>query len=195
MNEVLLVRHATCEDMEQRLNGRRPGVRLTPQGRDEAARLGRELTSAGVSLILSSPRERCLETADCMASYVRLPVDTLPELDEVDFGDWTGLHFDQLALDPRWALWNTARATATPPGGEAMANVQARMRQALAHAANFAKRGTVMIVSHAEPIRAALADLLGFSLDNWARLQISPSSVTILDGTAGCVRAVNQTFR
>jgi probable phosphoglycerate mutase len=135
-----------------------------------------------------------MQTADAIASELKAPVETLIELDEVDFGAWSGLSFDALAADPAWTRWNQERATARPPGGETMADVQDRMRRALAFAAARASRGAVVLVSHAEPIRAAVAQILGFSLDAWARLEISPASVTRLNADATRICSVNQTF-
>src|SRR3546814_14201668 len=55
-----------------------------------------------------------------------LAATTAEALNEIDLGLWSGRNFDALAADKDWALWNTARAHARPPGGEAMIEVQAR---------------------------------------------------------------------
>jgi probable phosphoglycerate mutase len=133
-----------------------------------------------------------LEPANAIASLIKAPVETSVDLDEVDFGAWAGLSFEALAADPAWSHWNAERAIATTPAGDSMVAVQRRMRRAFALAA---RRGGAILVTHAEPIRAALASALNLSLDACARLEISPASVSSLDASGAHVCCVNQTFR
>ena len=101
-------------------------------------------------------------------------------VDEIDFGDWTGRDFADLADDPAWERWNSARATSAAAGGEAMADVQ---RRAVAHVSRLARAcpGTrIAIVSHCDIIRAVVAHYLGLSLDQILSFDVDPASVSTL---------------
>jgi broad specificity phosphatase PhoE len=195
VSTVLLIRHASCEGLGVRLNGRTPGLRLNGEGRQEAEELADRLAKFPIKLVMTSPRERCIDTAEAIAAKNNTPIEIVSELDEVDFGDWTGLNFERLADDACWREWNEWRSIARPPGGESMFEVQRRMERALAAAVERRSEGMVVLVSHAEPIRAALADILGFSVDAWPRLEIAPVGVTRLEAEAGLFRvcSVNAT--
>ena len=74
-------------------------------------------------------------------------------------GAWTGAEFADLAPDERWRRWNEKRGSTQPPGGESMVALQ---RRVVRHVEHFrAVGGSIVIVSHAEPIRAALMHYLG----------------------------------
>ena len=185
MNRIHLVRHATHDRVGTVLCGRMPGVRLGPAGHAEAAALADALAGSGAVAVLSSPRERALETAAPIAARLGLAVITAPELDEIDVGDWTGRGFAALAGDPDWAAWNTTRASARPPGGESMAEAGARALALLAR-----QPGPCVAVSHGDVIRAVLLAVLGLSPDAYDRLAVAPASVSTLDLWPGGGRVV-----
>lgn len=176
---ILLIRHAAHADLDVRLSGRRPGVPLSEAGEAQAAALGRRLAGAGVSRVTCSPLERTLATARAVASACGLAEpETADALTEIEFGGWTGRDFASLGDDPAWRAWNEERHRARPPGGESMAAAQARVAGWL-HATAAARPGeTIAAVSHADMIRAAVADVLGLSLDKLLRFDIDPASVT-----------------
>ena len=90
----------------------------------------------------------------------------------------TGRALDSFADDPAWTAWNTDRGTARIPGGETMAEAQARIVALLDRVATGDDGRTVAIVSHADMIRGAVAHVLGLPLDNLLRFDIGPASVT-----------------
>lgn len=178
MTLLYLVRHAEhARQDDGTLVGRTPGVGL---GRDAPAQLRwlRERV-AGIAFeaILSSPLARAVETARAMAGEPKLA----PELDEVDFGDWTGRKVDDLADDPAWRNWNGFRSSAPIPGGETMLQIQARAVGLVQRACREHPQGRVLLVSHAEVLRALLLHYLGVSLDHWSRLELGPGSLSLLE--------------
>jgi probable phosphoglycerate mutase len=177
---LLLVRHATCALTDSVLLGRTLDAPLDDRGRRQAAAVAERLSSERPALIESSPRRRTRETAEAIAAVTGVDVQTSPELDEVDFGAWGGRRFDDLQRDPAWREWNTNRAAAFTPAGDGIAAVQLRITNHLRRVARAFPRATVIIVSHAEPIRAALLAYLGWPPDDWHRLSIEPASVTTL---------------
>lgn len=177
---LILVRHAAHVHLNLNLSGRTPGVPLSEAGRAQAARLAARLATRGVDAVRSSPLDRARQTAAAIADAAGLDVEVAEGLQEIDFGGWTGLGFDALAGDPEWDRWNSARATARPPGGESMAEAQARIVAHLDATAREHDGGTVVLVSHADMIRAVAAHVLGLELDNLLRFDIDPASATTL---------------
>lgn len=179
---VLLVRHAAHGDVGIRLSGRLPGIALTAGGEAQAARLGERLARWDVAAVETSPVERARTTAGRIAAArdPRPEVIKAEALEEIDFGEWTGRDFDELEQDGRWRAWNRERSRGACPGGETMAEAQ---RRAVDHVEQAPRRhagGTVVMVTHADIIRAVVARYLGLGLDHVLNFDIDPASVTML---------------
>lgn len=173
---VLLVRHAAHIDLDRRLSGRRAGLPLTDAGRAQACRLGERLAGRGPTRVECSPLDRTRDTAAAVARACDLPTPVpVDALIEIDMGEWTGRAFHSFGDDPAWRTWNEQRATARIPGGETMAEAQARI---VGHLATVAAGETVVMVTHCDMIRAGVAHVLGLSLDHLLRFDIAPASVT-----------------
>jgi probable phosphoglycerate mutase len=183
---LLLARHAAHEDAGRVLSGRSDAAPLTAQGRAQAAALARRLRA---EVLHASPRRRARDTA----AATGMPVLADPALDEIDFGAWTGRDFAALADDPAWRSWNEQRATARPPGGEAMHEAQSRILRWIEALPARHPDATVAAVSHADVIKAALCAHLGLTLDAHWRFDIAPASVSAIElwPGGGRVRFVN----
>jgi broad specificity phosphatase PhoE len=190
MTKFYLVRHAVHSLVNCVLVGRTPGVLLAPEGCEQAKLLARRLGPEQITAVQSSPRERAMETAKFIAAPGKLPVEVVPELDETDFGEWAGCSFEQLKSDARWTAWNTARGTARPPGGESMLELQRRILGHLDRLRVNCPHERIVLVSHAEVIRAALLHYLGCGLDAFSSIEIGPASVSILLAEAAGVRVL-----
>lgn len=177
---VHLVRHGAHGDLGQRLSGRSPGGQLSREGRSQVRRVAEVLAREDISAIQASPRLRTQETARIIARPFCLEVETVAALDELDFGNWTGRTFTELAGDSLWRHWNASRSTCRPPGGETM---RAAVDRVIAHLADLdaSQSGlTILCVSHGDIIRGTLAHYLGLSLDNILRFDVEPASVSTL---------------
>jgi probable phosphoglycerate mutase len=183
MSRFLLIRHAAVELAAHIIGGRSPGIHLSVVGHEQARRLALTLRAASIRAIYASPRERARETAQAIAEQRRIPVETAPELDEIDYGHWTGLSMKELSARPQWEAFNTARSCTRVPGGELIAEVQARVATFIARLHAQQATGSVLLVSHCDVIRAALAYYLSFPLDLMLRLEINPASVSIVELT------------
>lgn len=104
-----------------------------------------------------------------------------PAFDEMDFGRWTGRRCAELEGDATWQRFNRFRSGKRIPGGETMLEVQARFVGELLRLRDAMSGGAVAVVSHGDPIRAAVAYFAGVSMDAWRRFEIAPASVTTLD--------------
>lgn len=177
----MLVRHAAHSHLGSVLSGRIPGVALSSEGLSQADRLARRCAGVTIDGLHSSPVQRARETAFAIAAGREgLEIEPVPELDELDFGDWAGRSFVELAEDPQWHDWNGARATAITPGGESMAQAQARAWAHIAKTAAARPGQTIVMVTHCDIIRAVVAHVLGLSLDHILRFDIDPASVSRL---------------
>jgi probable phosphoglycerate mutase len=180
MPRILLIRHASHDLLGRELVGRRSGVTLSRAGSAEAEALAERLARHAISLVFASPRERAMGTAKPIAERHGLEVQIAPELDEVDFGMWTGLSFTELDQDPLWHRFNRKRAITRIPGGESMAEVAARMTGFLRNLTARQGDGDIAIIGHGDPLRVAVASLLGLPIEAMLRLEIAPASISII---------------
>jgi probable phosphoglycerate mutase len=190
---IHLVRHGHHALLGRTLCGRINGVTLDDIGCEEMARCAANLRPRP-DLIQSSPQRRCMQSACILAVHFGLPVEIVPALDELDYGEWTGRSFEELGRDPQWSRWNSRRGSARPPGGESMRSLQNRVVGHLEQLRNDPVAGTVIVVSHAEPIRAALLHYARMRLDDFLSIEIDPSSISTLGVERGRLRiaAINQ---
>jgi len=196
MTTVLLIRHGLTDAVGHRLVGRLEGFSLNEQGRREVEALSERLRDVRLSAIYASPLERTQETARAVAAPHGLEVQTRDGLVEVDFGEWTGKYLSELADDAGWRLWNAGGRMLGPiPGGEHIVEFQRRMVAEVLRVRDAHPGQIVALVSHGDPIRAALCAFAGIPLDLLQRVEISTASVSVLRFTATgvAVARVNDT--
>ena len=171
---LLLIRHAEHGDFDIRLSGRREGVMLSARGREQAAALAQRLAGERIDRVEASPLDRTRATAEALGRSVSIE----PALIEIDMGEWTGRALGSFGDDAAWRTWNEHRATARIPGGESMAEAQARIVGHIERTARERDGQAIAMVSHSDMIRAAICWALGLSLDNLLRFDIEPASVS-----------------
>jgi probable phosphoglycerate mutase len=177
---IVLLRHATTAATGRRLGGRKPGVHLDAPGRAQAVAAARRLAALPVSAVYASPLERTRETAAAVARTHGLRVRIERGILEVDYGDWTDRPLAQLR---RLTLWRTvlqAPSRMTFPGGESIRSAQQRAVEATERIAAAHPGETVVLVSHADVIKAVVAHHLGMGLDLFQRIVISPASSSVI---------------
>ncbi len=157
-----------------------PDVPLSPDGQAQAVALADRFAGQDIAAVATSPVQRARETAAPLAARLTLTPVAEPGFAEIDFGRWTGLRFDALDGDPAWEAWNRLRSLACCPGGESMHGAQSRALTALDGLRASHRGGEIVVVSHADIIKALLAPALGLSLDHLHRLRIDPASVSTL---------------
>lgn len=176
---IFLTRHAAHDNVGSFLAGRTPGIRLGTEGRAQAARLGERMRRERFDGVIASPRERTQETAAAVAAPRGTAVETDDRLDEIDFGEaWSGKNWDALNADPGWVRWNNERETAQTAGGESMVDVQARALAVIADAAQRFADNAVVLVTHADIIKAVVCHVLDLPLGQVHRFDVSPASIT-----------------
>jgi broad specificity phosphatase PhoE len=189
-----LVRHGEHALQGRLAAGRMTGIGLSPKGRAEAAAIAERLAGEKVDAIYASPLDRARETAEIIAGRLERPVVIREDVIEVDFGEWTGLTFDQVRSDKRWVPWQSCRSIAAIPGGESWRRVQERAVDALFDLRRAHPEGTVVVVSHGDVIRAALLFALGMPLDLYNRIEVATGSISAIRIDDGGIRvpAINE---
>ena len=192
---LILVRHGHTDAAGKRLTGWAGGVHLNEAGRRQAERLVGRLNGIRVDHIVSSPLERCRETAAPLAEARGRRVDVRRAWIEVGYGDWTGRSIPQLRRTKLWRRVMTTPSNVRFPGGESLLEVQARAVDAAFDLAAEHARGTVAVVSHADVIRLLVAHLAGMHADHLQRLSIDTASITAVSLSNGIPRllTVNDT--
>ena len=196
LTTLLLVRHGNTATTGKLLPGRAPGLHLAESGVRQAERAGERIGELKrVDAIYMSPLERARETAAPIAKARGLRTHIDRGLLECDFGDWTGGELSKLMKLPEWGTVQRAPSTFRFPNGESFSEMQHRIVSAIDRLRAAHPGGTIVCVSHADPIKAAVAHALGTHLDLFQRIVISTCAVSVIayGGGAPAVLAVNST--
>ncbi len=197
MTLIHLLRHGEHVLAGRVLAGRTPGVGLSERGRAEIAAMAERLAADGVEAVYASPLQRTKELAEILSARLDLPINFREDVIELDFGEWTGLTFDEVRADPRWEFWRSCRSIASVPGGESMHQVYDRTVNALLDMHRSHPEGRIVVVSHGDVIRAAVLFALGMPLDLYARIEVAVASLSTIriDGSGIRAVAVNERQR
>jgi probable phosphomutase (TIGR03848 family) len=193
---VLLVRHGQTPTTGATLPGRARGLHLAETG---TAQAGAAATRIGalkkIAAVYASPLERTRETARPIAATRGLKVQIDRGLLECDFGDWTGAALKDLRKLPEWTTVQRYPSGFRFPAGDSFAEMQTRIVGTLDKLVARHPGETIVAVSHADPIKAAVAQALGTHLDLFQRIVISPCSISaVMYSPSGpAVLAVNST--
>lgn len=185
---VILARHGrTTANTAGTLAGRTKGVHLDEHGLEQARAAAQRLVALRLDAVVTSPLERCRETAQeiARAQATRLRVTTERGLLECDYGAWTGRDLKSLAKEPLWRTVQAHPSAAVFPEGESMAAMAARAVATLRRwdARMEAEHGPDSVwvaVSHGDVIKAVIADALGLHLDEFQRIVVDPASLSVI---------------
>lgn len=176
---VLFVRHGQTPTTGKLLPGRAAGLHLSDDGLAQARAVAERIAALPtVDAVYSSPLERTRETAAPIAAARGLKVKTERGLLEADIGDWTGQELKAVRRVPEWKAVQRHPSGFRFPGGESFLEMQSRMVDTVDRLRATHPGATVVAVSHADPIKAAVAAALGTHLDLFQRFAISPCSVS-----------------
>lgn len=190
MSTLLLLRHGLTAMTGPVLAGRTPGVHLDERGRKQAALVAQRMATLPLAALVTSPLDRCLETADAVLA-AQVAAGRQPErhvedrLVECDYGAWTGRPIKELAKDPMWKLVQAQPTAAHFPDGESLAAMSARAVAAVREWDSLLGDDAVWVAcSHGDLIKAVVADALGLHLDQFQRIVADPCSVSVIRYTA-----------
>ncbi len=176
---VVMVRHGHTPTTGKILPGRAAGLQLSDSGRAEAQAAGIRLAALStVAAVYTSPLERARETAAPIGAALGRKVQIDRGLLECDFGEWTGEELRTLVKRPEWTTVQRSPSTFRFPGGESFTEMQTRIVSAIDRIVHKHPGATVVCVSHADPIKAAVAHAMGTHIDLFQRIVISTCSVS-----------------
>ncbi len=186
MSTLLLVRHGLTAMTGPVLAGRTPGVHLDERGLKQAAAVAERIAAVPLTAIVTSPLDRCLETAgairDAQAVAGREPQWHVDErIVECDYGDWTGRPFKELMKEPMWKIVQGQPSAAHFPGGESLVDMSTRAVRAVRDwDARLGDDAVWVACAHGDIIKAIVADALGLHLDQYQRIVPDPCSVSVI---------------
>ena len=181
MTTLVLVRHGLTHMTGPVLAGWTPGLHLDERGEKQAAAVAERLRDVPFAALVSSPLDRCLDTAGAIAAGREVLVDE--RLGECRYGDWTGRPLKELAKDPLWKVVQNHPSAVTFPGpeGEPLRETQNRAVAAVRDwNARLGPDATWLACSHGDVINAVVADAMGLHLDQFQRIVVDPCSVTVI---------------
>ncbi|MBT8203255.1 MAG: phosphoglycerate mutase [Acidimicrobiia bacterium] len=181
MARLYLVRHAVTAETGSRLSGRTAGIPLSEAGQSQAAALAERFASGKLTEVLTSPVQRCRETATAIGATTGVT----PRVDwsflEVDYGTWTGRTFAPLRRTKLWQQLFVSPSRVTFPAGESLRAAGSRAVGGIEAAVARSPRGRIAVVSHADIIKMVVSHYVGQPFDLYQRLAVSPASVSVLD--------------
>jgi probable phosphomutase (TIGR03848 family) len=186
MSTLLLVRHGLTAMTGPVLAGRTPGLHLDERGQKQAAAVAARIAALPLAAIVTSPLDRCLDTAitiaDAQRAAGRDPAWHVDErLIECGYGAWTGRPFKELMKEPLWKVVQTQPSAARFPDGEALTEVSARAVAAVRDWDTRLGADAIWVAcSHGDVIKSILADALGLHLDQFQRIVVDPCSVSVV---------------
>ncbi len=190
MSTLLLARHGLTEKTGPVLTGRAAGVHLDDRGRKQATALAERVARLPIAAIVTSPLERCVDTAEFVRDAQR-EAGRDPEwhvddrLIECGYGSWTGRPIKELTRDPLWKVVQAQPSAVRFPEGEALTEVSARAVAAVREwDARLGDDALWVACSHGDVIKSIIADALGLHLDQFQRIVVDPCSVSVIRYTA-----------
>lgn len=187
---VILLRHGrSTSNTSGILAGRSEGVDLDDKGREQAAGLVDRIGDLPIRALVSSPLLRCRRTLEPLAQALCLKPLIDDRLAEVDYGEWTGRKIADLAGESLWRVVQAHPSAAVFPGGEGLAEVQARTvaavrehdrRLGLELGGEHGGDALWVACTHGDVIKAVVADAYGMHLDAFQRVTADPGSVSVI---------------
>ncbi|MDD3312770.1 histidine phosphatase family protein [Pseudodesulfovibrio sp.] len=186
---IVLMRHAESEGGTGRCIGR-TCLPLSAEGRERAEEAARRMVGAGFVRLCSSPASRAVDTLAPLAVRLGLEPEVLPDLDEIDMGEWDGLPFAEVRwrFPDAYASRGRDFAEFRPPSGESFADVADRAMSVLRRLA--AGPRPVLAVTHAGFIRCVLCRLTGHPLGDLFHFTPGFTTCTVIGGEPGNLEVV-----
>lgn len=196
MTKFLLIRHGETDYVDEALAGRIDSP-LNEEGVQQAETIAMILKHLPISAIYTSPLVRTQQTAQPLAKLLNLDWQVNQELNQVNFGDWQGLSFEELIQDPNWKLFRENPGSVAIPGGEDSEMVRNRVSKEIIKLSNeYEENDVIAIFSHGSIIRHTISFFIGLPLNNSNQIQIAPASISTLlvKSGSGKLLHLNQEF-
>ena len=192
MTLIYLLRHAeSVANKSGVLAGRLPNIGLSPLGEQQARRLAKSLQPLTFSKVYRSPLQRCQETITPYLLLTEKRASIQDDFIEMDYGAWSGEKLSDLRKEALWKVIQSRPSKVKFPKGESFFGASRRIKRGLNEISKRHPKGSVLVVSHGDPIKIAVQLALDGELDKFQRLVIDPGSITIIDWPNCAVLGVN----
>lgn len=181
VSQLLLIRHGEVEGAYQNVFGGRVDMELSPRGHEQASKLAELLGGQKLGAIYASPMKRVQQTlVPLLKEYPGLTPVILPDLREVDFGDWTGLNFAQVRarFNLSASSWIDELVRGRIQNAENFSNYHNRVANCVREILTNSPAGKTAVLCHGGVIRMMLAVLLALPFQKTAAFRIDYASVT-----------------
>lgn len=177
---LILIRHAEVEASYHRIFGGRIDMNLSPLGHEQAATLARYLNGKPVQAVYASPMKRVQQTLAPFAAGNMPRAIVLPDLREVDFGDWTGHGWEE--IQTKFGLsafdWLELLEQNKIPNAEPCAAYRGRVAACIEKIIADHPGETVAVFCHGGIVRMLLSIVLHLPLTAFAHFDVSYASLT-----------------
>ncbi len=180
MTKILLIRHGDTDYVDEAL-ARRIDSPLNLLGIQQSETIANAIKHLPIQAIYTSPLIRTQQTAEPLAKLLNLEININHELNQVNFGKWQGMDFDELVQDPDWKLFRENPGSVKIPGGEDSSMVRERVSNAIHHLSQqYEEKEIIAIFSHGSIIRHTISYFIGLPVNNSNQIQIAPASISTL---------------
>ncbi len=180
---LILIRHGeTPYNRHKRYQGHRD-TPLTSKGKRQTKEIALRLRNEPLDAIYASDLKRTRYTAQAINRYHSLKINILPQLREIDFGDWEGKTHDEVQREWGGLLdgWEKEPSKIKIPRGESIRGLAERVRSTVKKILSDHPDQRIAIITHGGPIRIVLLDALGLGLNNWWKTITSNGGISVIE--------------
>jgi probable phosphomutase (TIGR03848 family) len=178
---LIFLRHAhSVANKAGVLAGRLPNIELSAKGLRQAKKLVNVLDGIQIDRVFVSPISRCKDSIEPWLKKHRRRIQVDQAFQEMDYGDWSGLKLSELSKMNEWQLIQKSPEDFKFPGGESFKAAAKRVKLGMNQIANTYPDKTILVVSHGDIIKLAIAQTLDMKLNHFQRIVVDPASFTVI---------------
>jgi len=180
MTELILVRHGETEWNRGEIFRGRADIDLNKIGKRQAELLGEYLRTLDLEAVYSSPLKRAVKTAKAIAGVHRLDIEFAPDLIDIDYGEWQGLHLSEVKkkYSELYIKWVNSPDEVMMPGGESLEDVRKRASRVIEEVVDR-HAGTVVVVAHRVVNKVLICALLGLDNSHFWNIRQDTCGITV----------------
>jgi len=197
VTRIVLVRHGETEWNAQRKHIGSTDLELNEKGKAQAKAVANALEEFSFTAVYSSTLKRCFQTAETIANSHNLKIKSDAGLNEIDFGEWEGLTWNDIktGYPNLYRRWLREDRNFQMPGGERWQAFKERVFRVFKKILEENAEGTIAIVGHGGSLKVILCEILKFGSSCFFKFQLSPAAVSVfdLDGNKATLTLLNDT--
>ncbi|MBM7555395.1 alpha-ribazole phosphatase [Halanaerobacter jeridensis] len=183
VTKLILVRHGETDwNKEARFQGNK-NVALNQNGEKQAHKLAKRLANEKIDVIYSSDLDRAYKTAKIIAALHKLPIQQRSNLQEIDFGVWEGLTYEEIKehYPKQFELWDQNPKENGPEQGESLKDIERRVFETIEEILDEHQGQTILVTAHGGVNRVIISNFLEMPLEKCWRLNQANTAVNIIN--------------